>query len=262
MATDVLSDFEYESISFDGREKGVFWKGNGPGVVLLTEIPGITPEVAEFGRRIVKSGFTVVLPNLFGEPGRAYNNPYALKSMMRACISKEFVTFATGKSSPITLWLQKLVKLTADRCGGQGVGVIGMCLTGGFALSLAVNPLVKVPVMSQPSLPFPIGKKRKKDIDTSKEDLSIVRERIENENLCVIGLRFSDDKFSPGDRFKSLKETLGDGFLGIEIDSSELNPNGISQSAHSVLTTDFSDVAGHPTLDAYETIIEHFKARL
>tara|TARA_B100000579_G_scaffold74239_3_gene57067 strand:- start:3802 stop:4599 length:798 start_codon:yes stop_codon:yes gene_type:complete len=259
---DDLHDFRWEKLKFDGDQKDVFWKGSGPGVILLTEIPGITPEVADFARRIARNGFTVAMPNLFGEPGRPYNNAYALKSMVRACISKEFITFAMGKSSPVTIWIQQLIKVTAKKCDGKGVGVIGMCLTGGFALSLAVNPLVKVPVMSQPSLPLPIGTKRKKDVGLSQQDLAIVRERVEKENLCVIGLRFSEDKFSPSQRFKTLKETLGDGFLGVEINSSESNPHGIEHSAHSVLTTDFSNTAEHPTLKAYDTIVEHFKARL
>tara|TARA_Y100001958_G_scaffold143552_1_gene120642 strand:+ start:7910 stop:8707 length:798 start_codon:yes stop_codon:yes gene_type:complete len=259
---DDLHDFRCEKLKFDGDQKDVFWKGSGPGVILLTEIPGITPEVADFARRIARNGFTVAMPNLFGEPGRPYNNAYALKSMVRACISKEFITFAMGKSSPVTIWIQQLIKVTAKKCDGKGVGVIGMCLTGGFALSLAVNPLVKVPVMSQPSLPLPIGTKRKKDVGLSQQDLAIVRERVEKENLCVIGLRFSEDKFSPSQRFKTLKETLGDGFLGVEINSSESNPHGIEHSAHSVLTTDFSNTAEHPTLEAYDTIVEHFKARL
>jgi len=259
---DDLHDFRCEKLMFNGDQKDVFWKGSGPGVILLTEIPGITPEVADFGRRIARAGFTVALPNLFGEPGRPYNNAYVLKSMVRACISREFVTFAMGKSSPVTIWIQHLIKVTAEKCDGKGVGVIGMCLTGGFALSLAVNPLVKVPVMSQPSLPLPIGTKRKKDVGLSQKDLAVVRERVDNENLCVIGLRFSEDKFSPSERFKTLKETLGDGFLGVEINSSESNLHGIDNSAHSVLTTDFSNSIGHPTLEAYETVIEHFKARL
>ena len=262
MTNHELNDFSCQKMSFDGERKDVFWMGNGPGVILLTEIPGITPDVAEFGRRIVKNGFTVALPNLFGEPGRPYSNSYALKSMMQACISKEFVTFALGQSSPVTSWLQKLVMVTADRCGGQGVGVIGMCLTGGFALTLAVNPLVKVPVMSQPSLPLPIGTKRKEDIGSSAEDLAIVKERIENDHLCVIGLRFTEDKFSPSERFRTLKESLGDGFLGVEIDNSQSNQHGISQSAHSVLTTDFTSTPDHPTLKAYDTVIEHLKERL
>ena len=259
---DDLQDFHCEKLMFNGDEKDVFWKGSGPGVILLTEIPGITPEVADFGRRITTAGFTVAMPNLFGEPGRPYSNAYALKSMARACISKEFITYALGKSSPVTIWIQHLIKVIAEKCDGKGVGVIGMCLTGGFALSLAVNPLVKVPVLSQPSLPLPIGAKRRMDVGLSQQELAVVRERVDNENLCVIGLRFSEDKFSPSERFKTLEETLGDGFLGVEIDSSKSNLHGINQTAHSVLTTDFSDSTGHPTLEAYETIIEHFKARL
>jgi hypothetical protein len=38
-------------------------------------------------------------------------------------------------------------------CGAPGVGVIGLCLTGGFGLAMAVDPVVIAPVLGEPSLP-------------------------------------------------------------------------------------------------------------
>jgi len=260
--TDSLEDFTCERMTFRGKSKDVFWKGSGPAVILLTEIPGITPEVADFGRRIVRAGFTVALPDLFGTPGRSYAQGYALRSIARACISQEFHIFVTGKSSPVTQWLRLLVNEASQRCSGKGVGVIGMCLTGSFALSLAVDPLVQVPVMSQPSLPFPIGLRRKKDLGVSKEELNSVKARIEDEQLCIIGLRFTNDRAVPTERFESLRQELGDGFLGVEIDSSQPNDAGFSKDAHSVLTTEFRDNQGFPTKQAHDLIINHFAARL
>ncbi len=259
---DDLVDYTCETMTFQNQKKDVFWKGTGPCIIILSEIPGITPEVAEFGRRITTRGFTVAIPNLFGTPGKPYRNGYALKTMTQACISKEFILFARGRSSPVTRWIRELVEVSVSQCGGQGVGVVGMCFTGGFALALAVDPLVKVPVMSQPSLPMPIGRKRKNDLGLSREELSIVQDRVHKEQLCVIGLRFTGDRLVPETRFQKLKEELGDGFIGIEIDSSSSNPNGIQENAHSVLTTEFRDSPEHPTFIAHEKVINHFKQRL
>ena len=259
---DVLTDFTRESITIENRTKDVFWKGTGPCIIVLSEIPGITPEVAEFGRRLVTNGFTVAIPNLFGTPGKPFSNGYALKSMTRACISKEFLIFATGKSSPVTKWIRKLVGVAVSRCGGEGVGIVGMCFTGGFALALAVDPLVKAPGMTQPSLPLPLGKKRKENLGLSKEELLIVKERVHKEQLCVFGLRFTQDPLVPETRFQKLRDELGDGFIGIEIDSSSSNLHGIQKSAHSVLTTEFRDTPEHPTFIAHEKVINHFKQQL
>ncbi len=259
---DDLIDFSRETMTFQNQTKDVFWKGKGPCVVVLSEIPGITPEVAEFARRLTSQGFTVAMPNLFGTPGKPYSNGYALKSMTLACISKEFLLFARGRSSPVTQWIRKLVGAAASRCGGEGVGVVGMCLTGGFALALAVDALVKAPVMSQPSLPLPLGRKRKENLGLSKEELSIVQERIREEQLCVVGLRFTEDPLVSETRFQKLKDELGDGFIGIEIDSASSNSHGIRRSAHSVLTTEFRNTPEHPTFIAHEKVINHFKQRL
>ena len=259
---DDLADFSLETITFENRTKDVFWKGTGPCIVVLSEIPGITPEVAEFARRIAAHGFTVAMPNLFGTPGKPFSNGYALKSMTRACISKEFLVLARGRSSPVTNWIRKLVGVAVTRCGGEGVGVVGMCFTGGFALALAVDPLVKAPVMSQPSLPLPLGKKRKENLGLSKEELLIVKERVHKEQLCVFGLRFTQDPLVPETRFRKLKDELGKGFIGIEIDSSSSNPHGIQKSAHSVLTTEFRETPEHPTFIAHQEIINHFKQQL
>ena len=118
---DDLADFSLETMNLENQTKDVFWKGTGPCIVVLSEIPGITPEVAEFARRIADHGFTVAMPNLFGTPGKPFSNGYALKSMTRACISKEFFIFARGKSSPVTKWIRKLVGVAVSRCGGEGV---------------------------------------------------------------------------------------------------------------------------------------------
>ena len=181
---DALEGFTEESFEADGKRREVYRMGAGPAVIVISELPGITPPVAEFGRRVAAAGCTAVLPSLFGEPGRPPTGAYALKSIGPACISREFSSFALKKASPVTVWLRKLAAAEHERCGGPGVGVVGMCFTGGFALAMMVDDVVLAPVLSQPSLPFPLSKKYKADIGISDADLARVKSARPRAPVC------------------------------------------------------------------------------
>jgi dienelactone hydrolase len=227
----------------------------------MTELPGITPQVIGFADRVVAEGFTVFLPELFGTPGKEISLPYALGQMARACVSREFSALASRQSSPITTYLRALCRSVHAELGGKGVGAIGMCFTGNFALSLMVDEVVMAPVLSQPSLPFGIGKERRAGLHLSDADLAVVKRRTAA-GVSVLGLRFTHDALCPGERFTHLREELGDGFEGIEIDSSPGNPHGLKRTAHSVVTADLVDEAGHPTRVALERVLAFFRERL
>lgn len=258
---DTLDDFEVHQVTYDGESKAVFRKGEGPAVIVISEIPGITPPVADFARRVADLGCTVAMPSLFGDPGRPVSVGYLARSLTGACVSREFTTWAAGRTSPVTVWLRHLARDLHDELGGPGVGVVGMCLTGGFALAMMVDDEVVAPVLSQPSLPFPVGKGRKSDLGISADDLARVKARVD-EGVCVLGLRFTGDPAVPADRFARLREELGDGFVGVEIDSSKGNPHGIPTTAHSVLTEHLVDEPGHPTHDALNQVLDLFRERL
>lgn len=259
--TAALEAFSREALTFDNKTRDVFSIGDGPGVVVLPEMPGITPEVARLAERVAGAGFTVFVPDLFGVPGKPFSNTYVARSMIKACVSKEFVAFARNKESPVTSWLGGLVAEAHLRCGGN-IGVVGMCFTGGFALALAVDPVVKVAAMSQPALPLGPLPKSKRSIGVSEDELSSVKQRVAKDDVCVIGLRFTNDGFVPAERFERLRTELGDAFLGVEIDSSPGNVHGFGKDAHSVLTMEFNDDDGSPTKRAYDLIITHFEDRL
>lgn len=259
---DPLAPFDRLPITFDGETYDVFMAGDGPAVVVLPEMPGLTPDVAASALRFVEAGYSVYVPSLFGTPGRKPSNSYIAASMARACVSRRFAAFARSTRAPIIDWLQKLVRHAHAERGGAGVGVIGMCFTGNFALALAVDPAVLVPVMSQPSLPLGISKKAKCDLHVSADDLGVIRKRTDDDNLCVIGLRFTGDGFVPGERFETLRREFGDAFIGVEIDSSEGNERGFHKDAHSVLTIEYRRELGHPTNDAMALVLDHFQARL
>jgi dienelactone hydrolase len=228
----------------------------------MHEIPGITPAVARFARIVRDRGFTVFLPELFGEVDRAPSPGYLLGSMARACIRREFRVLAANAASPICDWLRALCQQAHAELGGRGVGALGMCLTGNFALSLVVDPCVRAPVLSQPSLPFPLGTARRRGVHASAETLEAVRRRINDEDIRVLGLRFTHDPVCPNARFRQRHAELGDGFESLEIDSSPGNAHGFARTAHSVLTEELVGDDGHPTRQALDRVVEFFADEL
>jgi len=255
----------YTSTPFtaEGTTRDVYRTGSGPGVIVIAEIPGITPNVAEFGRKVAAIGCTAVLPRLFGQVGRAPSGLAILETFGPACISKEFATFATGRTSPVTTWLRALAARVHEECGGPGVGVVGMCFTGGFALAMMVDDVVLAPVLSQPSLPLPLTKRHRRDLGISDADLARVKQRCTDEpDLCVLGLRFTGDRAVPPERFQRLREELGDKFVAVELDSSPGNPHGHPKAAHSVLTEHLQDREGTPTRLALDRVLELFRSTL
>jgi dienelactone hydrolase len=247
--------------SSKGHRHDLYRVGKGPAVIVIHEAPGITPLVATFARRVAAQGMTAVMPDLLGTPGRPVTLSYSLSTLVRVCVSKEFTVLALNKTSPIVDYLRELATHEHGVCGGPGVGALGMCLTGGFALAMSVEPSVIAPVMSQPSLPFPINSERRHALGLSNADLATVQQRT-TDDLCVMGLRFSGDKMSPAERFTRLREALGDKFIGVEIDSSPGNPWGYRKSAHSVLTEDYSDEAASPTRHVLDEVLEFLTSRL
>lgn len=266
---DPLDDFEREDFTHDRTVHRVYRSGQGPAVIVMSEIPGITPRVAGFCRRVREIGCTVVVPDLFGFAGRDPNPAaHGLRraavttgvGMVQVCVRREFTLLAAGRSSPVVNWLRALAAHEHERCGGPGVGAVGMCLTGGFALGMAVDERVVAPVLSQPSLPLAVGRKRRASIDTSPQDLQRVRARCD-EGLKVVGMRFRSDKFVPAERFSYLREQLGDALVAVELEDADANPEGVLPP-HSVLTEHLIDAPGEPTRDALDTVLDLFRQRL
>jgi dienelactone hydrolase len=256
-----LEGFTRTPFTHDGAARDVYRRGTGPGVVIATEIPGITPPVMRFAERVASEGFTVFLPQLFGTPGAPVRIPSALGVMARACISREFSVLAANQSSPMTDWLRALCRHVHAELGGKGVGAIGMCITGNFALTLMVDPQVVAPILCQPSLPFPIGSARRAGMHVSDADLVQVKKRCAD-GARVLGLRFTHDPVCPPERFESMRQALGNAFEGIEIDSSPGNKWNIKRAAHSALTNDLVDEAGHPTRQALDRVLSFLRERL
>jgi dienelactone hydrolase len=222
-----IPGWDHSTFTHDGVTHETYRKGSGPAVVVVHEIPGITPKVLEFAERVVAQGFTVVMPLLVGEVGREPSGGYTLSSMSKICISREFTTMAMHKTSPIISWLRALARQIHSEVRGIGVGAVGMCFSGGFALGMMVDDIMVAPVLSQPSMPFAVGSRRSGDLNLSPSDEARIVERAQA-GCQVLGLRFTGDKLV-GTRFNSLRELLGDAFVAVEFEST-------TKQDHSVLT--------------------------
>jgi dienelactone hydrolase len=246
---------EFEAFDFrhDGRAYEVFRGGSGPAVLVLHEIPGLHPGVIDFARRLITAGYTVFLPSLFGRPAAPATGREIARSILQVCVAREFTKMA-DRTSPVTGWLRALAASAYGECGGPGVGVVGMCFTGGFALATALEPSVVASVVSQPAMPAPIGQRGRAALGLDAEDLATITARA-NDGLRVLGLRFTNDRGCPPERFATLRAAFGESFEGIEIDSSPGNAAGIAPSAHAVLTISLVDEPGHPTRVALDRVL-------
>lgn len=253
-----IDDFSRRDLEFNQKTKPVLTLGtSGPAVIVMHEIFGFTPEVARFCRWLADAGLRVYAPILLGQPNADNDARLTVGKVVGLCVSREFHLLKTGASSPIVDWLRPLAALAHEECGGKGVGVVGMCLTGGFALSMAVDPVVLAPVLCQPSMP-PFHPDQ---IDISPTDLAKVQARVQDEGLKVLGYRFDGDKLCRPARFKALKTALGGAFVCKSFKDSDGNPDG-RKPPHSVFTGDLIDAAGQPTRKAVDEVIAHFKAVL
>jgi dienelactone hydrolase len=256
-----LDDFTETEFEHDGKRRTVYRIGEGPAVIVMTEIPNITPAVAAFARRVAEIGCSAWVPDLFGEAGREPSFVSMMQTVSYLCVAREFGAFAFNSSAPVTRWLRALAGHAHDECGGPGVGAVGMCFTGGFALAMMLDDRMLAPVLSQPASPFPVSKKARRSLGLSSDEIAKVRARADD-GVCVLGLRFTGDRTAPAERFARLREELGDAFVGVEIDSSKGNEWGIPSGAHSVLTEALVDEPGHPTYEALHQVLDLFRARL
>ncbi len=258
---DPLIDFKAFTFSGPGAKRTVYRKGMGPAVIVMHEVPGISIEVARFARKVADAGFTVFMPHLFGVFGAKTSELSRVRELARLCISREWHVLAENRSSPIVDWLRALGAYAHDEIGGSGVGAVGMCVTGNFALTMTLDPWVVAPVLAHPSFPLPVTRKKAAALHVTSATLDNARRRIRDEGLKVLGVRFeSDVLFCRSSRFDTLRREIGAGFEAIELPGKSANPH--AEPPHSVLTIGLIDRAGEPTREAVDRVIQFLSERL
>jgi len=236
---DALDGWTRSEHTYDGTTHPTHRRGSGPGVVVIHEMPGLTAGVIRFGEELVEAGYTVVLPHLFGPAGREFSNADVAKVFPRICVSREFTTLARGETTPVAGWLRSLARDLHADVGGPGVGALGMCFTGGFALAMMVEDTTVAPVLCQPSVPFAVGAARSADLNLSPADAEVVRRRAAG-GCQVLGIRYASDPLV-GTRFDTLEGLVGDAFLRVDLDG----------RGHSTVTEQRSQVAVDAVLDFF-----------
>lgn len=228
-------------------QHNVYHRGDGPPIVLIQELPGIGQETLRLADTFIEAGFSVYLPHLFGPIGKTS----MVGNMARVfCLRREFSVFSSGKSSPIVDWLRALCRKVCSDTGMPGVGVIGMCLTGNFAISLMGDESVLAAVASQPSMPF----HSQDALHMSANEIASTRQRIDD-TAPMLAFRFGGDPMCTAKKFASIDRHFNE-------DRQRIDLHTLPGKGHSVLTLNFVDEAGHPTREALGTVLDYFERQL
>ena len=230
------------SISHDVYVRG----DQGPTVVIIQELPGIGPQTLDLADRFFRQGYRVVVPHLFGPLGRISMAGNLLRVF---CMRREFRLLAKNASSPIVDWLRALCRDLLDHQQSTAVGVIGMCLTGNFAISLMADEAVLAAVASQPSLPI----NSQPHLHMSETEIDAVKRRL-NEHGPMLAMRFAGDKLCTAEKFRAIDQTFNS-------DAERIKLIELPGPGHSVLTLDFAKRA-EVTEGAWASVLSYFDAKL
>jgi dienelactone hydrolase len=261
---DWLHGFTLTTFGHHGVSHHVYRRGKGPAVVVMSEAPGITPAVTRYAARVADTGFTVYLPELVGRPATSTQWSALVSNLtngVRVCISREWRSLAADRSSPIVDWFRALARQAHRECGGPGVGVVGMCLTGNFGLAMMLDAPVLASVLAEPSLPLALTPTLRRALHASAAEIDAAHEKIDRQGARLLGLRFQGDRLCPPERFARLRAEFGGDFESIEIADSAANPAGWGKS-HSVLTEHLIDEDGQPTRAALDRTLTFLKEHL
>lgn len=240
---------EYTATTREGHSicHDIYQRGSGKQVILIQELPGIGQETLHLADRLVGAGFRVTLPHLFGPLGKT---SIAGNLARVFCLRREFHVFQANRSSPIVDWLKALCRDVKEQAGASGVGVIGMCLTGNFAITLMADDSVLAAVASQPAMPF--GKSSA--LHMSEDEAEAARVAIDRK-APMKTYRFEADPMCTAAKFIAIESTFN-------MERERVEMTVIPGKGHSVLTLDFVDQKGHPTHEALEEIITYFGQQL
>jgi dienelactone hydrolase len=241
------TSFSAETTSGDTIKHDFYTRGSGPVIVIIQELPGIGQSTLRLADKFIEAGFQVVMPHLFGPIGKTK----ILGNLVRVfCLRKEFSVFSKNQSSPIVDWLKALCRSIRAEQNISGVGVIGMCLTGNFAISLMADESVLAAVSSQPAMPLndPAA------LHISASEIAAIKSNIDR-NMPIKAFRFEHDWMSRKAKFDALDKAFNSGKERIQMTT-------LPGKKHSVFTLDFVDQEGHPTHTALQDVIAYFKSSL
>jgi dienelactone hydrolase len=186
-------------------------------IVLLHELPGLTPADLALAQCLAQHDLNVYVPVLFGEAGQ----DNILAGYFQSCLTGQFECAKLSTSSPVLERIERVVD-HAYGIGGKPVGVIGMCLTGSFPLALLRNRHVRAAVVCQPTVPFsllasgPAGA-QVKNLGLGQDDLVAAL----RSDVSFLALRYTADRFCPEERMKMIETIFGDRVAVVRIETGD-----------------------------------------
>lgn len=241
------SVFSTDVVDGEPLAHDVYTRGEGPIILLIQELPGIGPQMLTLADKIVAAGFTVVMPHIFGPLGKL---SFAGNIARLFCMRREFSLFSRNKASPVVNWLKALCGQVKQQYDVPGIGVIGMCLSGNFAISLMADDNVLAAVASQPSLPL-FGNS---SLHMSPQDVDQIKSRLDTHGP-MLAYRFKGDMLCTGSKFKAIGKAFNDNKERIKLRT-------LKGNKHAILTVHFIDEEGSPTVEALNELIGYFRGKL
>ena len=215
-------------------------------LIILHELPGMSPSFIKYCSEMADKGFKVYMPLMFKSPNTQMSN---LQTGL-FCLTWEFKKLFRARGSerharPFTAWLIELVDFVGANNPDAKIGVVGMCLTGSFAIAAIAAPNVNAAVVCQPSHPFFFGIKT---LGLSNSQRTNAADRAQTlTRPCAKGYRFKDDHISRESHMSAVQDLMRDTF--------ERHPD-LPGKNHSTLTTDSrSEVV-------FEDVLQYLNSRL
>jgi dienelactone hydrolase len=259
--------FNRQPLECGDLKHDLYSKGAGPSVVVLHELPGLAQPAVDFSERLIDAGFRVHLPHLFG-PLLCYAPS---TNLVRLCISAEFARLRAGVEAPITRWMYSMISTISEQEGGGAVGVIGMCVTGAFIIPLVLHPSVKAAVASQPAIPlhFPyimFGCGRgpwMRQFNVPDGQVERAGERVREESIKILALRYRDDRICPRERIDRLRDTFAANLEAHEYPCASW-VRRVFKPPHAVLTDEYDRTQdpSDPTRDALQRVVDFLSQHL
>lgn len=245
--TQDIKGFSHFKFPSHGIQKTIYRSKHGTmPLLILHELPGMSPSFLHYCRDMIGKDFRVYAPLLFKSP----NEKMSQIQQRLFCISREFKQLFTLRSvdedgAPFASWLLALVSEVSKQNPEKKIGVVGMCLTGSFAIAAIVHPSVNAAISCQPSYPF------FRNIETlglSKTQRQEVADRASSLSIpCAKGYRYKGDRICRASHMRALKSVLGSSF--------ECFPE-LAGSQHSTLTS------GSRNPEVFRDVLEFLNKRL
>lgn len=175
--------------------RAYFWDsglGVGPGVVLLPDMLGVTPSMKNTAKRLCQEGYHVLLPDIYSSVKGAVK--YCVRAAFQEAVRyNEADTPQLNEIHNIVDFFKAFPYVAKNR-----IGMIGVCLTGGFVLHMALREDIAAPVVFH----YTFG----------MEGAGIPLGCLKNLNKTIQGHFALHDPLCPESRVNALKQVLGDKF--------------------------------------------------